>query len=140
MRITASDMEKGTIEYLVSCINNFLNKATTPVLTAYGFNCEYTETDSSQFADVLDTISDNSKIIGNGYEIANTKITRTLKKKGTILNLESSQDGNITKMHFNEHHGDPVTEMPEIKVEMINRFLTAARELILALGYDLEEE
>ena len=139
MMFTALNMDTTTIDRLVLCINNFLQKATTPVLTAYGFNCEFSETNSSQFADVLDTISDNSMIIGNGYEIKSTKISRTLIKGGKVLNLESSQNDDKTVMHFNEHYGNPVTEMPTIKAEMIHDFVSAAKDLILALGYDIEE-
>lgn len=138
MKFTASDMESNTIDYLVSCINNFLNNAKTPVLAAYGFNCEYTENNSIQFAEMLDAIPDNSKIIRKGYTIENTKLSRTLKKNGTTLNIESSQEGTKTKIHFNEHYGEPVTAMPEIKVDMINNFLLSAKELIVALGYELE--
>lgn len=139
MIFNALDMNHNTIERLVLYINNFLQKATTPVLQAYGFNCEFTETKNCRFADVLDTISDNSMIIQNGYEIISTKITRSLTKNGKILILESSQNEDKTIMHFNEHHGNRLIEMPTIEVEMICDFLSAAKDLILALGYDIEE-
>ena len=101
--------------------------------------CEFSEINSSQFADVIDTISDNSKIIGSGFEILSTKISRSLSKDGIPLNLESSQIDNKTVMHFNEHHGIPMEEMPVIEAKMIYDFIRAAKSLISALGYDIEE-
>ena len=139
MTFTALDIDSSTIGYLVTCVNNFLQKATTPELSAFGFNCEFTETNCSQFADVLDSISDNSKIIENGYEIINTKISRSLNRDGKIINLDSTQNKEKTIMHFNEHHGSPVIEMPVITVELIQNFISDAKSLLLALGYDVEE-
>lgn len=139
MTFTALNMNNDTIERMVSCVNNFLQNATTPILTAYGYNCEFVEDDCNQFADILDTIADNGKIIESGYEIINTKISRSLSKNGTIFNLESSQDGNRTILHFNEHHGTAVTEMPIIEEENIKNFISSAKQLVQALGYDIEE-
>lgn len=140
MIFAALDMNNLTIERLSLIINNFLQKATTPVLTAYGLNCEFSEINSSQFAEVVDTISDSSNIIESGFEILSTKISRSLSKDGVILNLESSQIENKTVMHFNEHHGISKNEMPVIDANMINSFITTTKNLIIAFGYDIEEE
>ena len=82
------------LERLITCVNNFLQRATTPILNAYGFNCDYIDSDGSQFADVIDHMTDNDGIITCGYEIKASKITRTLSKAGKIINLESVLDGN----------------------------------------------
>ena len=59
---TATKTDNLTIEKLVTCANNFLLKAITPDLKAYGYNCEYVESNSSQFADLIDKMNDNDKI------------------------------------------------------------------------------
>ena len=137
---SALNMDNSTIIDLVQCINRFLQKATTPILSAYGFNCEFYEEHSSRFAEVVDGILDNNAIIANGYEIKATTITRTLVKDEKVLNLESSLEGNKTKLHFNEHYGQPQAIMPNIEIQQIENFILAAQDLVKAFGYDLEEE
>lgn len=135
---TACDVEIGTIDYIVNCVNNFLMKATTPILSAYGLNCEFVESDAAVLADVIDSISDNSTIIEQGYEINAAKISRTLIKDGGILNVEMIREGNGAKIHFNEHHGSATTEMPVISSAQVNSFISNCNGLVGAFGYDLE--
>ena len=139
MIFTALNMVDDTVERFVSCANNFLKKAKTPVLSAYGFNCEYEELDSSVFADVLDSIADNSKIIESGFQISGTKISRTLLKNDKVIILESRQNENKTIMHFNEHHGIAVEEMPVLDVDRFYDFISVTKDLVSSLGYDIEE-
>ena len=135
---TACDVESGTIDYIVKCVNNFLMKATTPVLLAYGLNCEFVDSDGAVLAHVIDSMSDNSAIIEQGYEINAAKVSRTLIKDGNILNVEMMREGNGAKIHFNEHHGNPTTEMPTISSVQITSFISDCNGLVEAFGYDLE--
>ncbi|MGN1155485.1 MAG: hypothetical protein ACI4TK_04850, partial [Agathobacter sp.] len=75
---TASDVYDETLNFITACVNNFLKKAITPFLVAYGFNCEFVDTDGGVLADVIDSIPDNTAIIEQGYEIKSAKISRTL--------------------------------------------------------------
>lgn len=138
MLFTAQNADNETLEKLVFCINNFLQKANTPILNAYGFNCDYVDSNGSQFADVIDGMSDTSSIIDCGYEIKASKVTRSLFKNGVILNLESSIDGGSVKMHFNEHHNDNSENMPTVTIEQINSFIDNSKELVKAFGYEIE--
>ena len=140
MLFTAENTEKTTVEKLVRCVNNFLQGATTPVLNAYGFNCEYVDSDGSQFADIIDAMGDNSDIISCGYEIKASKVIRTLAKDERILNLESSLDGGAFVLHFNEHYGTATGEMPDITVSQIEKFLEQTSKLIRAFGYEIEDD
>lgn len=135
-----TDIEHSTIEKMVVCVNNFLHKATTPILNAYGLNCEYTDSNGSQFADVIDHMIDNEGIINCGYEIKASKVTRTLAKNGKTVNLGSVLDGKQLRLHFNEHHGDSTSTMPNITTEQIDSFLEESRELVEAFGYEIEDE
>lgn len=137
---TAMNMDERTIAALVSCVNNYLKHAYTPILTAYGFNCDFIDNESSLFAEVVDSISDSLSIIENGYEIKTTTIKRTIEGNGRILNIESSQSDNKTKIHFNEHNGNAVDKMPEIKMDQIQLFLTSCNSLVEAFGFDLEND
>ena len=137
---TAMNMDEKTIIALISCVNNYLKNAYTPILVAYGFNCDFIDNESSLFAEVVDSISDSLAIIGNGYEIKATTINRTIEKNGQILNIESSRTDNMTKIHFNEHNGNATDKMPEIEMDQIQAFLTSCNSLIEAFGYDLEND
>ena len=137
---TSINTEHATLERLITCVNNFLQRATTPILNAYGFNCDYIDSDGSQFADVRDHMTDNDGIITCGYEIKASKITRTLYKAGKIINLESVLDGNQLRFHFNEHHGESTSEMPNMTIQQIEDFLRESRELVKAFGYEIEDE
>ena len=137
---TAMNMDEKTIIALISCVNNYLKNAYTPILVAYGFNCDFIDNESSLFAEVVDSISDSLAIIGNGYEIKATTINRTIEKNGKILNIESSRTDNMTKIHFNEHNGNATDKMPEIEMDQIQAFLTGCNSLIEAFGYDLEND
>ena len=137
---TAMNMDEKTIIALISCVNNYLKNAYTPILVAYGFNCDFIDNESSLFAEVVDSISDSLAIIGNGYEIKATTINRTIEKNGKILNIESSRTDNMTKIHFNEHNRNATDKMPEIEMDQIQAFLTGCNSLIEAFGYDLEND
>lgn len=137
---TALNVSESTIDYAVKCINNFLEKANTPFLMAYGFNCDYFDSDGSQFADVIDAMSDNSAIIDCGYQIRAAKVSRTLVKSGKILNVDFSLEGTNLKIHFNEHHGDLLTTMPVLEVQQVQDFLRSCNDIAVALGYEIEED
>ena len=140
IKMTAASTDDRTIESIARCLNNFLTKATTPYLLAYGLNCEFIDDDNIAFAGLIDSISDNSTIIENGYEIKSAKVTRTLSKDDIILNLEMLMEEGRTIIRFNEHHGERVNKMPTISAIRIKEFLKSCKELVVALGYDLEGE
>ena len=117
-----------------------MKKAITPFFIAYGLNCEFIDTDGGVFADVIDSMPDNSAIIEHGYEIKSAKVSRTLVKNSNILNVEIMYEGNVAKIHFNEHHGEITAVMPTISNECIKDFIRACSELVETFGYELERE
>lgn len=135
---SSANVDVVTLERLVKCVNNFLREAITPALDAYGFNCDYVESDRTQFADVIDHMNDNEGIIGCGYEIKEAKVTRTLAKAGRILNLESVLEVSGFRLHFNEHYEGDVVKVP-IDIKQIDDFLEESRALVKSFGYDLED-
>lgn len=139
MVFTAQNVDDETLNALVSCVNNFIQKAKTPALNAYGFNCDYEDGDRSLLADVIDSMKDTSNFIDCGYEIKTTKITRSLLKNGIVLNLDTFMDNNSVKMHFNEHH-DVNGADPAIEIEHIKSFIDDSQKLIKAFGYEMEGE
>lgn len=138
--MTALNVENITLMNLTKCLNNFLSKAVTPYLIAYGLNCEFFDEDSSIFANMIDSMEDSRVIIEKGYEIKSSKVMRSLIKDGIVLNLETVMEGAGVKVHFNEHHGSRLAEMPSITIEQIKGFLKAAEEVVIALGYEIEED
>ena len=85
-------------------------------------------------------MADNDGIITCGYQIKASKITRTLSKAEKIMNLESVLDENQLRFHFNEHHGESTSEMPNMTIQQVEGFLRECRELVEAFGYEIEEE
>ena len=92
MVFTAQNATSETINKLVFCINNFMQKAKTPILNAYGLNCDYVDSNGTQFAEVIDGMTDISGIIDCGYEIKASKITRSLFKNDVVIR---KQKGNV---------------------------------------------
>ena len=142
MIFSAFDATSEDLNQLVNCVNRFTKSAYTPFVFAYGFNCDYFGDDGTLFADVIDNMHDNSCLIDCGYEIASSKVTRTLAKEGRIIIFDSSLDGTEVKIHFNQHYGETIegNQMPEITVDEVNQFLDSCHEIIHSLGYDIEED
>ena len=121
------------------CVNNFLKKAYTTELFAYGLNGKFFDEDASIFAEVLDAMSDTSQILDNGYEIIATKINRTLSKNGKVINMDSNLVNAKLEMSFNEHHSNP-EETPVFSFDLLNGFIEECSEIVKTLGYELEGE
>lgn len=134
---SAMNTDRKSLEKLSLCVNNFLTKAYTTALFAYGINGNFVDEDASIFAEVLDAMSDTSQILDNGYEIRATKINRTLSKNGKVINMDSNLVNSRLEMSFNEHHSNPKEE-PVFSFELLNGFIDECSEIVKALGYELE--
>lgn len=134
---SVGNTNKETISYLCTCINNYVEKAFSPVNMTYGLNCDFIEEKDVIFADVLDSMSDTNAIIECGYEIESTKISRTLKNEDKIMNMDSNLDNSILNVHFNEHHAE-VEEKPIFNFEIVKEFINECERIVRELGYDLE--
>lgn len=137
---SASNMDSTTLSELSKSVNNFIEKAHTPKITAYGINVDYTETQDTKLAAIFDTMGDSSAIIDLNYEIVATKINRTLKKDGKIINLSGLVDGQLTKFHFNEHYESPNKQEIVFSDIIINEFINRTKEIVEKLGYELAED
>lgn len=134
---SVTNTDKMTLENISHCINNFLNKAYTTEIFAYGINGKFIDEDGSNFAEVVDNMLDASRILENGYEIMETKISRTLSKNGKIINIDSNLVNAGLEIHFNEHHPNP-KETPVFSFEVLNGFIEDCSEIVKGLGYELE--
>lgn len=133
---TATDTSDVTLEYLSKCVNSFVEKATTPQISAYGFNVEYNDADTSLLAEVFDSLSDTDAFIDMGFEITTSKISRMLIKDGKQLKIDSSINGNKTLVHFNEHHDISVSTEVAVSTEILHEFLDNTLQILINLGYD----
>ena len=118
-------------------LNNFVKKAYTPQLFAYGINIVFEEEEGLLFAEVVDSMSDKGAIIDKGYEVVSTKISRTLKRGDKIINMDSSLENGNLKVLFNEHH-DTEENNPVFCIESIKKFIEDSCELLHELGYEIE--
>lgn len=134
---SVTNTDKMTLENISHCINNFLTKAYTTEIFAYGINGKFIDEDGSNFAEVVDNMLDASRILENGYEIMETKISRTLSKNGKIINIDSNLVNAGLEIHFNEHHPNP-KETPVFSFEVLNGFIEDCSEIVKGLGYELE--
>lgn len=139
LSFTAANTTNQTLEYFAKCINNFLDKAYTTELHAYGINIDFVEEDTRLFSDVLDNMSDSNLIINSGYQIAATSINRRLEKDGKIINMESSMGDSKLKVHFNEHHQLP-SKKPIFTSQIFNNFIGECVEIVKGLDYEMEGE
>ena len=134
---SVANTDRNSLEKLSLCVNNFLTKAYTTSLFAYGINGNFIDEDGSSFAEVLDGMSDTNQILDNGYEIMATKISRTLSKNGKVINMDSNLVNARLEINFNEHHSNP-KEKPTFDVELLNGFIEECSEIVKGLGYELE--
>lgn len=137
MIFSAINTEDETLETLCRCVNNFIKKARTPQLFAYGLNADFVEEDSILFAEALDSMADTNAIAELGYEVVSTKVSRTLKHEDRIINMDSGLEHRTLKVHFNEHHatGDRAADF---SIERVKGFIETCEEILRGLGYEME--
>ena len=134
------DTQDETIESLSKCVNNYLQKAVTPSLFAYGLNVDFTDDESTRFAEILDNISDATAIFELGYQIEASKISRTLSKNGKVINMNCQLVNTTTTMRFNEHHANPDCTNINITPDSILQFVDDVKQIVSQFGYELEGE
>ena len=134
--LTALDTEVATLRSLSKCVANFLNEAHTPTLFAYGINADYVDEDNTILATNLDLLSDKDAFSKMGYNIRNTRISRTIQKNDLLYNIEFISD-NKTTIRFNEHHERPVKDF---SYERVEGFLIRTGEIVKELGFALEDK
>ena len=138
--ITAINTDKETIEFLANCATNYINKAKTPQMTAYGLNIDFVETENTLLADFFDSVSDTLPLLRLNYNIVSSQISRTVVKDGNVTNIQYTQEQSLSKLHFNEHHANPETETITFEHESIVAFIERTKEIAVALGYEFEED
>jgi len=136
---TAANTKKETIGFLCQYATNYLCNAKTPYLSAYGLNIEFIETDDMILPEVFDNIMDTQELCKLNYTIINSQIQRTLKKDDKIINIQYSQEEDKTKIHFNEHHGEHITDSIVLDYQSIFDFIETSKEIVNSLGYCFEE-
>lgn len=137
MIFSAINTDNETLNNLCKCINNFVKKAPTPQLFAYGLNADFVEEDGILFAEVLDSMSDTNAIVKSGYEVISTKVSRTLKCNDRIINMDSSLENKNLKVHFNEHHASGES-IGDFSTEGVKKFIEECCEILHGLGYEME--
>ncbi len=138
--ITATNTQKETVENLANCATNYITKAVTPRLLAYGLNVDFVETDNTLIPNLFDSIADAQSLIELNYDFAKTQIQRTLIKEGNIVNVQYTQENNQSKIHFNEHHAEVEIEKVIFSYDTILKFIKRSKEIVVGLGYELEED
>ena len=139
MVFSVMDTEEETLGNLCRFLNNFIEKAYTPQLSAYGLNADFVEDDGILFAEVLDSMSDTGLLVENGYEVASTRVSRTLRCEDRIINMDSSLEDHRLTVRFNGHHV-LVEGKPDFHIEYIKGFIEECRKILCGLGYEMEED
>lgn len=138
MVFSATDSKAGSLAFLAKCVNNYLHKAVTPTLTAFGFNADYEDSEDVRLADVFDHMTDTCGLLDLGYEISASQVSRSLSKDGKTLIMKCAITNTQTTISFNEHHASPEMEHLEITMDMIESFLHQTQEIIAKAGYKLD--
>lgn len=137
MIFSVINTDDETLNKLCKYLNNFVEKAYTPQLFAYGLNADFVESEGILFAEVLDSMSDTNAIVESGYEIISTKVSRTLKRNDRIINMDSSLENNNLRVSFNEHHASEES-ICDFSIESIKGFIKECCEILHGLGYEIE--
>ena len=138
--ISTTNISNQIIKQLAKCASNFITKAKTPQMVAYGYNITYIDSEDMQLAETFDSISDSSQIIDLGYEIISSNIHRTITKDNKIINMECLLENSNSKFIFNEHHDEQDVENIFIDEKTINSFLSETKNILIGMGYEIEEE
>lgn len=138
--ITAANIEKETVEFLANCATNYVNKAISPYLSAYGLNIDFLETEDMILSDLFDSISDTQALIKLKYQIENSQFTRTVQKDGKVINIQYTKEQAQSKIHFNEHHANPDMANITLNYESIISFIESSKEIAVSLGYKFEDD
>ena len=142
--LSLTELQDESITFFSNCVSNYLSKAYTPVLTAFGINVEYRDEEDTKLASIIDEMEDIGPLVDMGYEIVSTKVSRTLKKDGIVMNLESTINNSTTSIRFNEHHGSSTDDVKSLKDEFtpekLRRYLADTESIIKSLGYEVEEK
>lgn len=133
------DIETDTLEMLARCVNNYLHKAHTPELFAYGFNAKYFDLEDMRLADVFDRVPDRDAFLNLGYEIRTSEISRSLVKDGKTIKVKCSMNQGETEIHFNEHHEKPKKDFAEISGDQLTEFIKDCNAILEELGYEIED-
>lgn len=138
---TAMNNDEDVINNLVKAVGSFLQNAQTPIINAYGFNCDFNGDDEGVLASIFDEMSDNKAIIYNGYSIQSQSTSKTIIKDQKQINISSELSGTCAHIHFNDHKEGPL----EPKSIQINKadvltFIEECTDIMSSMGYDIEED
>lgn len=137
---SVTNNDSSTLSELSRVVQNYIDKAYTPSIIAYGMNVDYTESEDTKLAEMFDNLSDTDAIINLKYEIVESKIERTIKKDGKVINITCLLDGQLTKFHFNEHYGSPDKSSIDLSNDAILEFINRTKELVENFGYEYIED
>ena len=138
--ISATNINDQIIEQLAKYASNFIAKAKTPQKVVYGYNITYTDSEDMKLAETFDSISDSSQIVDLGYEIISSNIHRTIKKGDRSINIDCLLENSNSKFIFNEHHDEQDAKDVLIDKNTINNFLSETKNILIGMGYEIEEE
>ncbi|MBQ8028181.1 MAG: hypothetical protein IJ262_02100 [Clostridia bacterium] len=137
--LTATNIKPETIDFLAKCANNYITKAKTPFLAAYGLNIDFIETDNTLLPDMFDNVSDSQVLSRLNYAIVNSQMNRTIEKDDKTINIQYNQEQNYSKIHLNEHHSEPDISSIVFDYERVVDFIGYSKDIVTSLGYDIED-
>ena len=140
VELSAINTSDETIDNLSKYANNWLDKAITPELKAYGLNVIFVDDDSTILANVFDSIIDTTKLIGMGYTANIISIKRKLLKHDHEINLTYEPHKSSVYIKFNEHHSKPIGKTCAVTSDHTKQFISEVRKITLGLGYKDEME
>lgn len=138
----ATSTEEGCIDKLITYVNNFLSKAHTPAIYAYGFNCDFAGDDEGLLATLFDEMADNQALLEGGYSIQNLTVHKTLIKNDSQFIVTSELVGTDAHLHFNKHIEGPFESSPALSFnqEDIYSFIDDCGNIAHTIGYDIKED
>ena len=130
----------SSYDYFCQCINNYLKKAHTTMLTSYGINGDFLD-QGDVYTSIVDDMKDNNGLMENSCEIVSTRVSKTVRYDKKVFNIETFNDNGDTKIHINEHHEGPFEQKdyPKFDKQMISDFVRDCWHLLFAIGYEKEE-
>ena len=137
----AETYDEESVHELEEIVIRFLQMATTPGVTSFGFNCELISEDTSKFVDNIDKLEDRIIYTTIGAEIINTTITQQIKYEEKTLNINEKLV-NDCQVFFdiNQHHDVTDYSKDIIVSGDIRSFINRCKTIATSFGFEIDGE
>lgn len=139
IQFTCTSLSTDSIAFFTQTLQHFFQNVECPAISAYGINIHYNDVEDVILPEVIDSISDRSRLVDMGCEIITTNIVRKIKYDDLVFNISFSYTNNGTIITFNQHNDVKGTNKDIIfSDDQVLMVIQKSKEILQNLGYETE--